>query len=258
MVHLHGSEHRHPYFLTALVHSIPPNRTIPRVLDDIKDLSNHLEMGSVTGGGGFGVVIKGLLRLESEPTGVAVAVKSIKPPRATDDVIRRMDVRLRREMTVWKRLKHDNIVTLVGMVCDVNCKFIGMVSMWMEGGDLHHYLRNMPHLEDEQRFALSRDVAKGLAYLHSQGVIHGDLTSCNILISDTGTACITDFGLSVIPAEFGGTSFITSTVGGAIRFRAPELLPTADTKLEVKFKTQLTLECDVYSLGSVLLEVRAP
>ena len=93
--------------------------------------------------------------------------------------------------------------------------------------------------------------------MHSQGVIHGDLTSCNILISDTGTACITDFGLSVIPAEFGGTSFITSTVGGAIRFRAPELLPTADTELEAKFKAQLTLECDVYSLGSVLLEVRA-
>ena len=74
MVHLHESDHRHPSVLTALVHSIPPKRTISRVPDDIKDLSNNLDIGSVTSGGGFGIVMKGFLRSESEPTGVAVSV----------------------------------------------------------------------------------------------------------------------------------------------------------------------------------------
>lgn len=109
--------------------------------------------------------------------------------------------------------------------------------------------------------------------VHSQGVIHGDLTTCNVLINDEGSACITDFGLSIVQAEFQGTSFITvrthiacqlrfiliklqSMVGGAIRFRAPELLPTTDTSLKDKFTAVLTFQCDVYSLGSVFLEVR--
>ncbi|KAF7978780.1 hypothetical protein HWV62_44828 [Athelia sp. TMB] len=232
---------------------MPQNVTIP---DDIRNLGELVDMGSVTYVGGFGIITKGLLHSDLEPNGIiAVAIKSLKPPGPTDEDIDRMYRRLRREMAVWKRLKHDNVVTLVGMVCDLNCKFIGMVSVWMDGGDLHQHLRSNPCLEDEHRFMLCRDVAKGLAYLHSKGVIHGDLTSSNVLISSTGTACITDFGLSTIPAEFDGTSLVTSIVGGAMRFRAPELLPTIDTEVDVIFTAPLRPECDVYSLGSVLLEI---
>ncbi|KZP30796.1 kinase-like protein [Athelia psychrophila] len=167
-----------------------------------------------------------------------------------------MKLRLRREITVWKRLRHHNIVRLMGTVCNVSfgCQYIGMVSMWMAGGSLHQYLKTKRFM-DAERIQLCCDVADGLAYLHSQGVIHGDLTTCNVLINDEGSACITDFGLSIIQAEFQGTSFITSTVGGAIRFRAQELLPTADTDLTAKFKALLTFQCDVYSLGNVFLEV---
>ncbi|KZP30844.1 kinase-like protein [Athelia psychrophila] len=160
-----------------------------------------------------------------------------------------MELRLRREITVWKRLRHPNVVRLMGTVCNVSSG-CGMVSMWMARGSLHQYLKTK-YLKTKR----PTDAECIQLVMHSQGVIHGDLTTCNVLINDKGSACITDFGLSIIQEEFQGTSFITTTVSAAMRFRAPELLPAADTKLNAQFKAVLTFQSDVYSLGSVFLEV---
>lgn len=93
--------------------------------------------------------------------------------------------------------------------------------------------------------------------VHSQGIIHGDLNGGNVLINDTGMACLVDFGLSTIQAEFEGTSYITSTVGGAIRYRAPELFPSMAALDELcNFIPTLTYACDIYSLGSLIFQVR--
>jgi serine/threonine protein kinase len=64
---------------------------------------------------------------------------------------------------------------------------------------------------------------------------------------------LVDFGLSTIKAVFEGTSYAPSTVGGAIRWRAPELLDFT----EEDFTPILTTACDIYSYGSVMLQVRA-
>ena len=85
-----------------------------------------------------------------------------------------------------------------------------------------------------------------------------------MLISNEHHACLTDFGLSRILAEFEGTSYWSSTVGGALRWRAPELLPEQEEAVEEeedgteKRKENgpvLTFECDVYSFGCVMLQV---
>lgn len=94
-----------------------------------------------------------------------------------------------------------------------------------------------------------------LPTVHNEGIVHGDLTGANVLIGDNGAARLVDFGLSTIQAEFQGTSFITSTVGGAMRYRAPELLPAIEADVHDVFKPILTTMCDVYSLGSVILQV---
>lgn len=91
--------------------------------------------------------------------------------------------------------------------------------------------------------------------MHSRDIIHGDLTCKNILVDDQGNARITDFGLSILKAEFEGTHYMTSTVGGAIRYRAPELLPSSATEVLIEFTPVLTPACDIWSLASVILEV---
>ena len=96
---------------------------------------------------------------------------------------------------------------------------------------------------------LPTDPSPYLNAVHSKSVIHGDLTGANILISHDNRACLVDFGLSSIIAKFEGSSYWSSTVGGAIRWLAPELLPQAGST------PILTPACDVYSFGSVMLEV---
>lgn len=59
------------------------------------------------------------------------------------------------------------------------------------------------------------------------------------------------FGLSSVEAELEGTS----TAGAAMRWRAPELLPPMGADL-YSFTPTLTLACDIYSFGSVTLQVR--
>ena len=73
----------------------------------------------------------------------------------------------------------------------------------------------------------------------------------NILIDSDGKARLIDFGLSTIKAEFEGTSFYSPTAGGALRWRALELF------LEDDVAPTLTAACDIYSYGSVTLQVDA-
>lgn len=84
------------------------------------------------------------------------------------------------------------------------------------------------------------------------GVVHGDLNGANILVDDDGSARLCDFGLSSIAAEFQGTSYITSTIGGNARWAAPELFLVADDGSVARVNERT----DAYSYGSVTLEVR--
>ncbi|KIM89876.1 hypothetical protein PILCRDRAFT_44473, partial [Piloderma croceum F 1598] len=72
----------------------------------------------------------------------------------------------------------------------------------------------------------------------------------NILITDEGKACLCDFGLSSI-TEFQGTSYLASTIGGNVRWAAPELYRIN----EDNSVPPVTSHSDIYSFGSVMLEV---
>jgi serine/threonine protein kinase len=109
--------------------------------------------------------------------------------------------------------------------------------------------------------------------VHQNSIVHGDLTgvsiflwSCtffdayirslqsNILIDDEGKAKLCDFGLSSIVVEFCGTSSLTSCVGGAVRW-ADALFYSINTDDEETPTPALTTRSDIYSFGSVTLEV---
>ncbi|KZP30845.1 kinase-like protein [Athelia psychrophila] len=182
-----------------------------------------------------------------------VAVKHLRPCGTTVAHWQRMTLRLRREIIVWQRLRHENVVPLLGTISN-NHPCIGLISPWMEAGNLNTFLHK-ESLTLAYRVKLSCDIAAGLCYLHHEGIVHGDLTGANVLIDDNDAARLVDFGLSTIMEEFQGTSFMTSTVGGAMRYRAPELLPSTEADVHDVFKPTLTTMCDVYSLGSVVLQI---
>jgi len=85
---------------------------------------------------------------------------------------------------VWKHLEHSNIVSLLGATVAP----FQFISVWMPGGELLEYIDTHPSVDRLSLVCFLRatldggltlhqvsDVADGLSYLHSHGVIHGDL-----------------------------------------------------------------------------------
>ena len=76
----------------------------------------------------------------------------------------------------------------------------------------------------------------------------------NVLVYGDGRACLADFGLSTIVMEFIGPSYFTSTIRGNIRWAAAELFEVPEDDVE-EAAVSLSTECDVYSFGSITLQV---
>ncbi|CAE6534502.1 unnamed protein product [Rhizoctonia solani] len=138
--------------------------------------------------GGFGDILKGGLQ-----SGTKVAIKVWRTAVIEQSNYKHLK-RTTREIYYWSKMQHENIHPLMGIIL-VNGQSLGMVSEWMENGNLHEYIRRNPHVD---RHRLCVQVASGLAYMHRHEMIHGDLKALNVLVSSQGDARLTDFGLSAM------------------------------------------------------------
>ncbi|KLO08886.1 kinase-like protein [Schizopora paradoxa] len=155
------------------------------------------------------------------------------------------------EALLWKMTDHINVARFIG-ICRVKTDQIhgqiALASPWMKNGNLLTYAERN---NDVNRLRLLAQVARGIIYLHSIDIIHGDLKCANVLVSDTGIAQLTDFGLSSIGdgvAHFGGS---LSNSAGNPRWLAPELLFPSLYGSSGNF----TQETDVYAFGMTALEL---
>ncbi|KAG2124904.1 kinase-like protein, partial [Suillus bovinus] len=146
-----------------------------------------------------------------------------------------------RELKVWGRLKHDSILPLWGVSNDFG-HYLAMICPWAENGALTGYLtRQESSLLPHDKLSLA---------IHGESIIHGDLTGSNVLIYGNGRACLADFGLSTIILEFLGTSYITSSIRGNVRWADAELFQVSEDD-----EVSLSPECDIYSFGSIMLQI---
>ncbi|CAE6504931.1 unnamed protein product [Rhizoctonia solani] len=188
--------------------------------------------------GGFGDIWTGILRSD----GTKLAIKVLRFTSSTGDVAKKELKRTTREIYNWSKLDHENVNKLMGVI--MFRERLGMVSKWMEHGNLRQYLsRNT----DVDRHKLCVQIARGVAYLHSVNMVHGDLKACNILVSSTGVIKITDFDYSIIPECSLVFSATTRMGGGTLRWMAPELF------LE-EVPPQRNTKTDIYALGMTFLE----
>ncbi|KAL1746636.1 hypothetical protein HDZ31DRAFT_33729, partial [Schizophyllum fasciatum] len=91
------------------------------------------------------------------------------------------------------------------------------------------------------------EIARGMEYLHSKGVLHGDLKAANVLVDDNHHAVISDFGQSEMRSEVYRISGLGGVGHGTLRWQAPELLSGATERI--------TTETDVYAFSVTAVEV---
>src|SRR5205823_923244 len=150
---------------------------------------------------------------ESRP----VAIKLLAPGTLGD----RPDAeRFRREVTMLARVRHPNVVRLLGAGQSGRFAFLAME--WIEGPSLRQVIAanrrdgKVPSFKVALRWF--RQVGKGLAAIHAVGLVHRDVKPSNILIGPDGVARIADFGLAkrVDPGQTAYTT--TGSVSGTYEY----------------------------------------
>ncbi|KAF9935572.1 hypothetical protein BGZ67_003338 [Mortierella alpina] len=153
-----------------------------------------------------------------------------------DVVVRRfLDSRhksARQEIDILQHLTHKHIVQFYHVHDDM------IVMEYVEGGNLTEAIAGKALKSWEIKTRIAKDISLGLAYLHSQGIIHCDIKSSNILLTEHKEARICDFVLAMRVGESGG--------GGTLQWMAPELLQDPP---------RYTNKSDVYALGMVMWEM---
>ncbi|KAJ6462166.1 kinase-like domain-containing protein [Mycena sanguinolenta] len=195
-------------------------------------------------GGGNSNIYRGKLT-RSNGSKIRVAIKMI---RMSDDGSGQHDEmlrRLNREVDIWSRLKHRNILSFIG-ICENLAPFPVLISPFYKFGHVGKYLTKHPGVNREK---LVLGVASGLQYLHENDVVHGDLKVQNVLVDKHGVPRICDFGISKVVSRRG---FTTSNVGTA-PYMAPELFCVVDG---AEMNSHASTACsDVYSFALLVLEI---
>jgi len=171
-----------------------------------------------------------------------VALKSLRGIKVNHE---RARTQFEREVRIWSRFDHPNVLKFIGIVTDIG-HFIHMVSPWQENGNILDCIRKDP---DVDRLHFLTGAANGLAYLHSPkvGVVHGNLRATNILVTDKFEAVICDFGMAKVVEDITEQSASqTLTKQGSARWLAPELIEGQITSP--------TFSCDIYSFAMTMFE----
>jgi serine/threonine protein kinase len=157
--------------------------TLEEVLNDpnIPHIAwNTIERGKRIGIGGSGIVWQATMREGDSSRMVALKQLLFGLDNIQEDILQEF----LREIRIMNALKHENVVEFLGVAIS-DQRELYLVTELMGNGSLFDLLtkkqQNMPwHL----RLKLLKDAATGMAYLHQRSLIHRDLKSQNLLVSD--------------------------------------------------------------------------
>ncbi|KAH1011758.1 hypothetical protein HUJ04_001055 [Dendroctonus ponderosae] len=224
----------------SFLESRPPQRVF-RASDLVK--------GELLGQGFFGQVFKVTTKDTSE-------VMVLKELYRVDEEAQKNFLK---EVAVLRSLHHSNVLRFIGVLYKE--RKLHLVTEYISGGTLTELLHDSAQpLPWEQRVSFAKDIAAGMAYLHSMNIIHRDLNSHNCLVRDDKTVIVADFGLARIISH-ATNSVRRSPKGTAIKSRqerkkrytvvgnpywmAPEMMK--GNKYDEKV--------DVFSFGIILCEI---
>jgi serine/threonine protein kinase len=215
---------------------ISQTRTILRPMEELlpgSTLAGKYKIIEVSGRGGMGIVYKA----EDTKLKRSVALKFLPPELIQNEEIRERFVL---EAQTAAALSHPNICTIHEIDEEGGKSFIAME--YVEGQSLKDRIEHAP-LEIDEALNISMQVAEGLEEAHKKGIIHRDIKSANIMVTQKGQAKVMDFGL----AKVKGATLLTreGTTLGTVAYMSPEQAKGQ----EVDHRS------DIWSLGVVLYEM---
>ncbi|KAL5781058.1 hypothetical protein ACOSP7_006087 [Xanthoceras sorbifolium] len=222
----------------------PPIEVAAMPLEELKEKTDNFGSKALIGEGSYGRVYYANLS-----SGKAVAVKKLDVSSEPET-----NVEFLTQVSMVSRLKHENLVELLGYCVEGNLRVLAYEFATM--GSLHDILHGRKGVQGAQpgpvldwmtRVRIAVDAARGLEYLHEKvqpSIIHRDIRSSNVLLFEDFKAKIADFNLSNQAPDMAARLHSTRVLG-TFGYHAPEYAMTG----------QLTQKSDVYSFGVVLLEL---
>ncbi|KAK1366737.1 putative LRR receptor-like serine/threonine-protein kinase IRK [Heracleum sosnowskyi] len=188
------------------------------------------------GRGGFGAVYRTVLK-----DGRSVAIKKL----TVSSLVKSQDD-FEREVKKLGKIHHRNLVALEGYYWTPSLQLL--IYEFVSGGSLYKHLHEGSggnSLSWNDRFTIILGIARSLAHLHHQNIIHYNLKSSNILIDSSGEPKVADSGLARLLPML-DRYILSSKIQSALGYMAPEF----------GCKTvKITEKCDVYGFGVLVLEV---
>ncbi|CAN4087457.1 unnamed protein product [Withania somnifera] len=183
----------------------------------------------------YGTVYKATLE-----DGSQVAVKRMR------EKIAKGQREFEKEVNVLGKIRHPNLLAIRAYYLGTKGEKL-LIFDYMPKGSLATFLHargpDTP-IDWPTRMRIAKGTTRGLLYLHTNAnIIHGNLTSSNVLLDENTDAKIADYGLSRLVTAAANSNVIATA--GALGYRAPEL-----NKLK-----KANVKTDVYSLGVITLEL---
>ena len=191
-------------------------------------------LGEKLGQGTFGFV-----RLAKHTlTGENVAIKILDKEK----ILKEKDkFRLKNEIKILKKLRHNNLVQLYSVI-DTKLS-INLIMEYCEGEELFDYINRKQRLKELEACQIFQQIISGIEYLSKNGITHRDLKPENILINNDNLKIkIVDFGLSNI---YKNNELLKSKCG-SLCFAAPEM---------ISGKKYNGLNVDIWSSGVILFSM---
>ncbi|MCX7626211.1 MAG: molecular chaperone DnaK [Candidatus Sumerlaeaceae bacterium] len=151
--------------------------------------------------------------------------------------------RFKREARAAKRLSHPNIVRIHDMYEVGPKKLLSME--YIKGRDVKALLREKGTFSCEEVVNIALGVCEALAYAHQQHIVHRDIKPANIMITESGTVKVTDFGIAKITTAGADVTRSGSQIIGTPLYMAPEQIKGGD----------IDARADIYSLGVTMYEM---